>query len=173
MDENFWSYLSHLELLAFFSGYPLLYAVITFLLGKYTNELGNRKNFVKALPIAYALVGVLYLGLQIRNLYPDYSINNLSINLQPIFLKIWAILSILFFIPLFRKKTVISLLHSLIFFSLLVKDLYLYSFEPAEEIKNVMKIYTDSLLLNGAVFLIVMLVVYALIKLKKNNSPTT
>ena len=79
MDNSFFAYLQQLELIAFFSGYPLVYAIILFFTGKPGAVQGFRGRIFKLLPFAYALTGTLYLGLQLRNLYPDYTIENFQI----------------------------------------------------------------------------------------------
>ncbi len=78
--------------------------------------------------------------------------------MQP-YLQIWGLLSILFWIPALGKKAGLSLLHSLVFFFFLVRDLVLqFSSADKDIVKNDMKIYTDSLLLNlGALILIVLI----------------
>ena len=155
MDNSFFGYLQRLEFMAFFSGFPLLYAVIIVIAGNKQSRTNFRNWLVPLLPYAYALVGTLFLGLQLRNLYPDYSFENIKNSLQQPWLMIWGGLSILFWIPVFAKKPVFCLLHSLVFFFFLLKDL----FEPDKNmIRNDMKIYTDSLLLNlGAFILLVLL----------------
>ena len=155
MDNSFFAYLQRLELMAFFSGFPLLYAVIIVIAGNKQSRTNFRNRLVPLLPYAYALVGTLFLGLQLRNLYPDYSFLNIKNSLQQPWLMTWGGLSILFWIPVFAKKPVFCLLHSLVFFFFLLKDL----FEPDKNmIRNDMKIYTDSLLLNlGAFILLVLL----------------
>ena len=151
MDNSFFSYLQQLELIAFFSGYPLIYTIVVSIAGKNQPKRSFKNRLVLLLPFAYALVGTLYLGLQLKNLYPDYSIENIKQIFQGSYLKIWGILSMLFWIPAFNRKTIFSLLHSLIFFFFLAKTLFLYLFNAAEQINinNEMKIYTDSLLLNA------------------------
>lgn len=158
MDNSFFAYLERLEQMAFFSGYPLLYAVVLFIAGK--NQL--RDNFksraVSLLPFAYALVGTLYLGLLLKNLYPDYTFGNIKRTMQQPWLIIWGLLSILFWIPALCKKRVLSILHSLVFFYFLVRDLFVHSFQTSGDnnvIRNDMKIYTDSLLLNLGAFVII------------------
>jgi hypothetical protein len=97
------------------------------------------------------LVGVLYLGLQLKNLYPDYSIEHMHRAIQQPWLTIWGLLSILFWIPALAKKPVLSLLHSLIFFILLLKDLFSQISAPTKDmVRNDMNVYTVSLLLNLA-----------------------
>jgi hypothetical protein len=86
---------------------------------------------------------------------------------QPFF-KIWAIFSILFWIPALAKKPVLSLIHSLVFFFFLVRDLYFQLTAVSADkniVKNDMKIYTDSLLLNSGAF-VVLVIFYLIIRFK-------
>jgi hypothetical protein len=150
MDNDFFAYLHRLELIAFFSGFPLLYTIVFFIAG--TQQSGNtfKRRVVPLLPFAYALVGTCYLALQLKKLYPGYTLENIThINQQP-YLMAWGLLSILFWIPAFAKKTVLSLLHSLVFFFLLAIDLcsQLFAGTNKDAIRNDMKLYTVSLILN-------------------------
>ena len=160
MDNSFFAYLQQLELMAFFSGYPLIYAVILFFAGN--RELRNnfKGKVVTLLPFAYALVGTLYLGLQLKNLYPDYSVEHIKLTIEQPYLILWGLLSVLFWIPALGKKTVLSLIHSLVFFFFLVRDLFLQfstSYSDKNIVRNDMKIYTISLLLNiGAIAITVL-----------------
>jgi hypothetical protein len=170
MDNSFFIYLEQLELMGFFSGYLFIY-----LLAKITETILLQKKIVasnlsKLLPYSYAFVGLLFLGYQLKNLYPDYSIENLKGITQNGFLKIWALLSILFFIPALAKKTALSLLHSLVFFYFIVKDLSAYFFNDADEaiLQNDMSIYTRSLLLQASTFFIVS-IIYLTIKFFKRK----
>jgi hypothetical protein len=157
MNNSFFAYTQRLELLAFFSGYPLIYTVIFFFSGNQQLKNNSKRRVVSLLPFAYAFVGSLYLGLQLKNLYPDYSFENIKISIQQPYLVTWGLLSILFWIPALGKKTVLSLLHSLVFLFFIVRDLFL-QFAGNDTIRNDMKIYTASLLLNlGAIVLIVLL----------------
>ena len=160
MDNSFFTYLQQLELMAFFTGYPLIYAVTLFIAGNLQSKNNFKNRIVSLLPFAYALVGTLYLGLQLKNLYPDYSIENIKLNLQQPWLIIWGLLSILFWIPAMGKKPVLSLFHSLVFFFFLVRDLVRHFFQSSADksvVRNDMKIYTDSLLLNLGAFTLVVL----------------
>jgi hypothetical protein len=128
MSDNFFAYLERLELMAFFSGYPLLYAVALFIAGNRQLRNNFKSRLISLLSFAYALVGTLYLGLVLKNLYPDYSIENIKLTMQQPWLIIWGLLSIFFWIPALGKKPVFSLIHSLVFFFFLVRDLFLHSF---------------------------------------------
>lgn len=172
MDDSFFAYLQRLELMAFFSAYPLIYAVIYVFAGSSKKELP--KKLPPLLPYAYALVGTLYLGLQLKNLYPDYSFENIRHSVQQPFYIIWALLSLFFWIPLFCKKPVISLVHSLVFFFFLVRDLFSQlSSSSADKniVRNDMKIYTDSLLLNLGALILVTLISLMITRLKKQKQP--
>src|SRR5438105_3986940 len=123
MDDSFFVYLQQLELIAFFSGYPLIYAVILFIAGMQKSQKNFTKYVVSLLPFAYALVGTLYLGLQLNKLYPDYSIENIKLTISQPWLVAWGLLSVLFWIPALARKKVLSLIHSLVFFFILLLDL--------------------------------------------------
>ena len=159
MEDTFFAYLHRLELMAFFSGYPLIYAIVFFIAGNQPskNKLKGRLFFL--LPFSYALVGTLYLGLQLKNLYPDYSFGNIALTMQDPILIIWGLLSLLFWIPVFRKKPVVTLLHSLVFFFFLLRDLFQHTFYQVDKtvVRNDMNIYTNSLLINISAFAFIVL----------------
>lgn len=172
MGNDWWSYLDKLETIAFFSGYPLVFAAVKFI----------SKNFIKdqnsclgkaeiLLPYAYALVGTLYLGLVLKNLYPCYSQKNIFDYFNHSYLKIWGLLSIIFWIPLVAQKTIISLLHSFVFFFFLVKDIVQFSFSvsTSDLIKNDMKVYSDSLLLNIASISLILILCFLIKKVRNKR----
>ncbi len=168
------SYFEKLELIGFFSAYPLIYALVHVVSGYQTNEL-IKKRLTAALPYAYALVGLLYLGYQLKNLYPDYSFSNITSSIYYPFLKIWAIISLIFWIPFFSRKPVFSLIHSLLFMYLLCRDILSNAFSSNSDrniIRNDMKVYTDSLLLNAGAFLVILLLTYFIIRIRKRKSFT-
>ena len=173
MDNSFFAYLQLLELMAFFSGYALIYSLAMFISGKIPAG-KNYVNISRALPYAYALVGTLYLGLQLRNLYPDYSIQNLrNAFLQP-YLIIWALLSLLFWIPAIGKRPVLSLLHSLVFFFFLLKDIFLQMTDRGVDkniLSNDMTIYTTSLLVNISALVFIVLVTFLYRYFMKRSKP--
>lgn len=171
MANSFFAYLQQLELMAFFSGYPLLYAIIIYFVGNKGSGNNFKSRIAFALPYAYALIGTLYLGLQIKKLYFNYSPGNIKQMMHLPWLMIWALLSILFWIPAFNKKKELSLIHSLVFFFFLLKDIVLQFASSADGniLKNDMRIYTISLLLNVGAF-VLMLLLSLLISLNKNKN---
>lgn len=164
MDNTFFAYLQRLEVIAFFSGYPLLYALAVYLSGKQLIKKIPGTVVISLLPLGYALVGTLYLGLQAKNLYPDYSVENISqlVMYNP-FLQAWAMLAIFFWVPALAKKTILSLLHSLVFFFLLVYNIIaqIILHSPDKSLlRNDMKLYTVSLFLNLGALLFILLVYF-------------
>ena len=157
MNDTFFAYLQQLELIAFFSGYPLIYALVVFIAGSNRLKSDFRNRMISFLPFSYALVGTLFLGLQLSNLYPDYSFENIKLTFKDPYFKIWGMLSLLFWIPLVSKKPVLSLVHSLFFFFLFAKDLFIHVINETDQslFRNEMKIYTDSLLLNSFCLLLI------------------
>jgi hypothetical protein len=150
MIDSFIAYIERLELLTFFSGYPIVYAFVLVFTGKEQKKGSLMESFRRSLPMAYALVGTFFLLLGFREIYVQMSIKNFEpgLNLTP--LRIWGFLSIIFWIPLFRRKPIYSLLHSLIFFYLICRDIVMgiMSAWGNDIIANDMKVYTISILLN-------------------------
>jgi hypothetical protein len=171
MGNNFFAYLQQLELMAFFSGYPLVYAIIIYFASNQKPATNFKPRMASVLPYAYALIGTLYLGLQLKKLYFNYSSGNIKQMMHLPWLMIWAVLSILFWIPAVSRKKVLSLLHSLVFFFFLLRDIVLqYAQSTGQDIlQNDMRIYTISLLLNIGAF-ILMLLLSLLISLNKNKN---
>ncbi len=161
MGANLLSYVVRLELMAFFAGYPLLYTVLHLWKG----EMHGKKagvfpgRLADLLPYGYALSGLLFLGLVLKNLYPDYSFHHISLQFQANYLRVWGLLSLLFWIPALPSKGTFSLLHSVVFFALLLWDILLQinGVLGKELLANDMKIYTISLLLQVVTFLCIAL----------------
>ncbi len=168
MDQSFLEYLDLLELLLFFSGYPLIYLIVKSITETAWSKKVFKTNISNFLPLAYAITGVLYVGLQVKNLYPDFSSEHIQSAVQLPYLKLWALLSILFFIPALSKKIVISFLHSLVFFFFILKDLYFYLTGTLllESVKNDMNIYSLSLLINFCAFVFMLITFLGVKKLR-------
>ena len=165
-----------LEMFAFFAGYPLVFYLIYFFAGKTLQRPVFKNRGIYLLPMTYALLGTLYWGLQLRNWYPDYQIKNVVSNTYYIYSKIWALLAIIFWIPFFFKRPFLSVFHSLFFFFLLLRDILsqlLFHGQDKYTLRNEMKVYTISLLLNLFALMVVsmfyILIVY--IKSKRKSFP--
>jgi len=171
MGNEMAAYLQQLETMAFFPGYPIVYAFAAFIRGNKSTT-GFRNTIFILTPFAYAMVGVLYLGLQLKKYYPDYSLARIAQEIQDPFLTIWAFGSLLLWIPALNKRPIISLLHSLVFFFVIVKNLFIQLNAPkpdSDVMKNYMRVYSDSMLLNSGV-LISVLIIYLTIRLIKKRS---
>jgi hypothetical protein len=176
MDDSFFAHLEKLEVMGFFAGYPLVYAIIYLVAGKPVQRSDFRKRIIATLPYSYALTGTLYVGLVLKNAYPDYSLEQLFTSLQLPFLRAWGILVILFWIPLLAKKPFITLLHSLVFFFLLARDMYFQLMSTSSDkhvIRNDMNVYTDSVLLNFATLatLIILLHLFIYFRRARRQNP--
>ncbi|MHB8206564.1 MAG: hypothetical protein ACYDDY_04150 [Mucilaginibacter sp.] len=165
--------MQQLELMAFFSGYPLIYAAVVVFAGN-QHKKNKFKISASLLPFAYALVGTLFLGFQLKKLYPDYSVEHLELTMQQPWLIIWGLLSLLFWIPALAKKRVLSLIHSFVFFFFLTKDLFVKLFTSSvnnDVIGNDMNIYTSSLLFNLGAFAFIVLISFLLTRYKSSLRP--
>jgi hypothetical protein len=166
-------YISQLQLIAFFAGYPLIYTLVNFL----TTERQGKKPFlprscVALLPFAYALIGTLFIGLLLKNMSPDFSIRNIAEQFPAPYWEVWGILAVLFWIPALSKKPVFSLLHSLPFFLILLKDFMQTSIFGRFVIENDMKMYTISLLLHTGALIIMFAIFYGLhhFRIRRNTT---
>jgi hypothetical protein len=83
----------------------------------------------------------------------------------------WGLLSLFFWLPLFRNKPLISLLHSLVFFGLVARDIFFNPGKDSSLVKNNMKLYTDSLLLQSACFITILLIYFLVNVNKKKSDP--
>ena len=165
MGDSFFFYLHRLELIAFFSGYPLVYAAVLLIGGMRRQGTELQKKLVALLPFSYALVGTIYFGFELMNLQPNNSNNNFREFAQHPFLAIWGLMAVLFWIPALAKRPIISLMHSLVFFILLIKDFFYFRNVPGEDtsmVSNDMKLYTYSLFLHGIAFTTVTLIYFLL-----------
>jgi hypothetical protein len=158
-----------MELMIFFSGYPFIYLLVHLVSETKFVKWFPGKNITSLLPFTYAMVGLLYLGLQIKNLYPFSSFEKLTFYNPIFYLKIWAISSLLFFIPVLNKKTILTLLHSFVFFFFIVWQILQQVFGTTEQsmIKNAMNVYSISLLVHVAAFALTVLIHYLLSAFKK------
>jgi hypothetical protein len=171
LDNSFFLYLEQLELIAFFSGYSFIYLLIHFLAStRQTKNIFNER-ILSLLPLAYALVGLAFLGYEIKKIVFELSIENIKTSFTGHYLLLWGLLSVLFFIPVLYKKPVLSFLHSLVFFFFIVKDIFNYFFDAADlsVLKNVMNVYSKSFLLNSVSFITIVFISFFFRKLKTSE----
>jgi hypothetical protein len=158
MGNNLFTYIKQIELLAFFSGYALVYCFIRIIIRH--PYFTRSETVVSLLPVSYALVGIIYLGFQLMNLYPDFSFENIKRHAQMPYLFIWGLLSVFFWIPALSQKPGLSLFHSIIFFFIIAKDILFQLVGNSTgrfNVKNEMTVYTISVAVNLLAFVIVLL----------------
>lgn len=156
MGTDLLTLLQRWELLAFFAGYPLLYTLVSFVAGHRPGISGaGRLKLPAALPAGYAMAGTLFL------LFLVWRANR-PVNESITLLRIWAVLAALFWLPPLRRSPLLSLLHSLVFFGLVVQDLIsgFSSLSGRDGIRNDMTIFSLSFLLNTTLFALVSLVLF-------------
>lgn len=171
MPATIFEYIEWIELETFFSGYLLVYAMVWM-----TAQSGNKfikSNLLSRLPLAYALVATLYWGLQFKNWYPDYNVSHILSSFQNPYLKTWGLLGIISWIPFLHKQAIFTLLHSSVFFILLISDVYnntLGKHPDPEMLNNDLKIYGGSVLLHILALGVVTGVVLLVRHIRRNRS---
>jgi hypothetical protein len=96
MDNDIFSYLARLEIMVFFVGYPIIYALVYFL----ASEFGNKPKAIisqvkELLPFGYAVSATLFLGFIIKKIYVGYELG-VSVNkLEHPFLILFGLLALL------------------------------------------------------------------------------
>lgn len=169
------TYLQQLEILAFFSGYPIVYAITAALKNPGSGRNGIVNKAFYLLPIVYVFLGLLYIGLLLRNFYPNYSFELIKYQIQIPFYVCWAISSLFFIIPWLRSRPFICLLHSLIFFYLIVRNFYLQLSAPETDknvLRNHMNIYFISIMFNILILTVLLLISYFIQRLRKRKGST-
>lgn len=163
--------MEQLELIAFFSGYSLIYLLIHFLASARQTKNILSERMVSLLPLAYALVGLSFLGYEIKKFVAESSIENIKTLFAGRYLLFWGLLSVLFFIPVLYKKPVLSFVHSLVFFYLVAKDIFSYIFNVVDltVLKNAMNLYSKSILLNSLSFITIVFISFLLKRLTRTN----
>lgn len=162
------NYLQLLEILAFFSGYPIIDLLV-----KYLSQFKGMQRFTKlalpTLPFTYGFIGLLFLGLQLKTLSISLDLSRF----QHPYLVIWGILSILFLFPIFSKYRNLSLLHSLVFYIVFISKNFFQDYpleEKSQVLSNYMNIYSISLALNLMLLLLVVLGSFLLQKIKNRSA---
>lgn len=144
MGTDFLSFIQRYELILFFAGYPLLYTLIS--------SLPKQRM---SLPVAYAMAGTFFL------LFLFWKANRPG-SLVIIALRYWGVLAMLFWIPGLRKLRLWSLLHSLVFFAIMVRDMVGALSAPygRETVGGDMRIFSISFFLYALLFVLVRLAVF-------------
>ena len=168
MDSDIFKYLARLEIMVFFAGYAILYAIVYFLGSEFRKKPKAIISLLQELlPYGYAVTSTLFLGFIIKKIYIGYELGVPITKLDHPGLIVFGLSAVLFWLTPIRKFAVLSLIHSLVFFYFIPRDIVLnYSIKQGNDlVKNDMSILTTSLLLHTTCLLFVLIVHY-LIKYK-------
>lgn len=149
-------YLEKLELLAFFSAFPLYYFLVIVLATEYSFQKKWIVNLPNIIPLVYLIITFLYLGMKVNQIF-DVHVFKLDLQNTITYFKIWSTLGLLFLIPYFRTKRIWTFFHSIPYTFLIVVD-FIHYFKNQilkEVINNEMHLYFISFLLIVVVTLIV------------------
>ncbi|OIR05095.1 hypothetical protein GALL_129110 [mine drainage metagenome] len=159
--HDLFEYIGKLELIAFFSAFPLVYYIVFYIASDIPwIHSPHIKKLPVYLPRAYALTVTLYCAMKINEYLPVH-ISTFSFDLtSPYFyLKGWAFAGLLFWLPGIRTKSKWALVHSIPFILLIVYDFFNYYHHTIETevLHNEMRLYFVSVLINLVTLLMVAL----------------
>jgi hypothetical protein len=149
--NNLFTYIDKLELIAFFSAFPLFYF---FLIAFYSKPLVMKFKWLKSTPeiisIVYATISLLYVGMKLNQWYEQILIGPIQYDIYSyIFIvKCWSIFGLIFFFKSLRSKPMLALAHSSIYFIILLIDFFQYYHHQydIEAFHNEMRLYFIGLL---------------------------
>ncbi len=153
----------------FFSGYPLLFGLFYLISKNKKLHLTVTENIFPLLPVTYALVSTLF---WILILWTG-RINFVAEKIASAALSSWVIAysfsALLFWLPYFRRKPFVSLLHSaplflLPFLNMLYKT-YMHKVIPHDYIFNLWRIYVAGFIIYGISLAFVSMVKWLLSKI--------
>lgn len=150
--HDLFDYIEKLELVAFFSAYPMVYYIVIYISSDIKWIRSPRiKKLPVYLPRAYALTATLYCAMKI-NEYLPVRISTFSFDLTSLYfyLKGWAFLGLIFWLPGINTKGKWALIHSIPFIVLIAYDFFnYYNHEiKIETVHNEMQLYFVSVLIN-------------------------
>lgn len=173
MDENIFAYFELLEVMAFFAGYAIVYALLH-VLADFRNKKFNEgiSLALPLLPLSYVLTGLLFLGYLIKGVVLVNNQVDGPIHIDIPILHYVGLLSLLFWIPFLRKRAWLSLLHSLFFFSYICIDLVKYMGNKigVQILQNDMKVLLDSVLISSFSLVCLVLLSYTWTRMKKGRA---
>lgn len=122
MDNEFLASFEKFELIAFFSGYALIYVLLN---GVLQGERIFGASKTRLFSLSYQLTATLFLGYTVRKLVMG-SLDGVQTYFYHPLLYLFGLLSIFFWLPPLYRRSVIMLFHSLVFFSLIPLDIIFY-----------------------------------------------
>lgn len=167
MGEGFIAYIERIELIGFFSGYPVVLVLLNMLLKRRFSRQVLSMRIRSALPAVYPLLATLYTAMLIKSLYPSYTVQNLLNTFSITPLRIWAITALIFWLPYLKKRISILVVHSAVFLGLLGYDVWtnIRNHATLEMLQNDIRIFGISILLSTVMLLLVTVFIFILQRL--------
>lgn len=152
----------------FFSGYPMLYFLF-YLMSKNKNwHTAITERIFPLLPIAYAFVSTFFWILMLWTGRISFVVEKIASVASSSFIIAYSFSALLFWLPYFRKKTYLSLLHSLPFFLLPFLNMLLKTYRhkviPHDYIFNLWRIYSAGLIIYVIAITVIYIVNWLLLK---------
>jgi predicted membrane-bound mannosyltransferase len=145
--KDFFIYIQELELIAFYSSFPLFY----FFIQTWSPQISGI-NIKLLLPRSYAISVLLYLGMKIDQSigHFDYYVAAENHTGLVFYLQIFTLSGLLFFFSYFKQRHYWVLLHSVIYFILLTSYFVKYFFHQIDKsvLQNSMTLYLLGILLH-------------------------
>jgi len=153
MQHGFLATFEKYELIAFFSGYAIVYLMVMGLWRK-QGIFGIAKD--RLIAYSYSITATLFLGYVLQKLFLGYSNGNGQLIIYRPYFVLFGILAVLFWIPSLSRLKALMLVHSLVFFALIPLDLaaYLIGSADREQVRNDMNMLTVSVVLNFSTFIL-------------------
>ena len=172
MNQPLAAYIEWIELMTFFPGYLIVFALVFLWAGRQGTKGMIRQKIMPLLPLSYALVATLYWGLILKNWYPGYEMTVIKASIYHPVIRAWGMLGVMCWIPYIYKRPFFSLLHSMVFFALLLRDLLLTSLDKTADNSsrnNDLKIYGASIAINLGALLVIIVLSVIIKRLRKNS----
>jgi len=157
----------------FFTGYPLLYGLF-FLLGR----IKKLRHFIKEriyplMPLAYAFVSTFFWVLMLCTGRIDFIAKKIASGSPSVLIILFSLSALLFWLPVFRKNTVVSLIHSLPFFLLPLLNMVWRSFADKfvadDYIANLLGLYTAAFIMYLLAIIFLLLIKFLYPNLIRRN----
>ena len=159
--QIFFSILWWIYFCIFFTGYPLMFAFLYFT-GKSKSMHRIAEKMYPLLPLSYAFVATCFWILMLCTGRADFIFERIASAIPAMVVILYSLTSLLFWVPKFRKKTYLSLLHSLPFFLLPPSNMLLritrHKIVAHDYIFNLLRIYTAAFILYILVIIVLLIV---------------
>ena len=135
----------------FFTGYPFVYLLL--------HLTARNKNFNQVLvekicpllPISYAFVASCFWILTLFTGRINFVLEKITPVVSSALVIVYSLSGLLFWLPVFRKKNILSLIHSLLLFLLpplnMLSDKFMHRVVPHDYVITLLRVYTAGLLI--------------------------